>query len=191
VSEDPIGFGGGDVNLFGYVGNSPQNFVDPTGNFPMFIGIHGLIPPKDRNLDCVPEECKKDIGDMIRDMERVRDEMNSDGRRVPGASGTWNNVRASANAVVNTYMFVRFGVQQTLPNIQGCVGQSDCALRRQQVRDPLKDSYDYEKGYDLLGIKDVGDLPITTHKWVKAIPKNPKCPKVRLDSWADSWELLK
>jgi RHS repeat-associated protein len=32
VSEDPIGFGGGDVNLFGYVGNNPQNYVDPSGN---------------------------------------------------------------------------------------------------------------------------------------------------------------
>jgi RHS repeat-associated protein len=31
ISEDPIGFAGGDVNLFGYVGNNPQNFVDPSG----------------------------------------------------------------------------------------------------------------------------------------------------------------
>jgi hypothetical protein len=31
ISEDPIGFRGGDVNLFGYVGNNPQNFTDPSG----------------------------------------------------------------------------------------------------------------------------------------------------------------
>ncbi len=31
VSEDPIGFGGGDVNLYGYVWNNSQNFVDPSG----------------------------------------------------------------------------------------------------------------------------------------------------------------
>jgi RHS repeat-associated protein len=31
VSEDPIGFGGGDVNLFGYVKNRPLMFKDPTG----------------------------------------------------------------------------------------------------------------------------------------------------------------
>jgi RHS repeat-associated protein len=31
ISEDPIGFAGGDSNLYAYVGNSPTNFVDPQG----------------------------------------------------------------------------------------------------------------------------------------------------------------
>jgi RHS repeat-associated protein len=31
LSEDPSGFDGGDANLYRYVGNSPTNFVDPTG----------------------------------------------------------------------------------------------------------------------------------------------------------------
>ena len=31
VSEDPLEFAGGDVNLYGYVGNSPVNFIDPLG----------------------------------------------------------------------------------------------------------------------------------------------------------------
>ncbi|MEM7312899.1 MAG: RHS repeat-associated core domain-containing protein, partial [Planctomycetota bacterium] len=31
ISQDPIGFAGGDENLYGYVGNSSQNFTDPTG----------------------------------------------------------------------------------------------------------------------------------------------------------------
>jgi RHS repeat-associated protein len=31
ISEDPIGFVGGDVNLFGYVGNNVTNFSDPLG----------------------------------------------------------------------------------------------------------------------------------------------------------------
>jgi len=31
MSEDPIGFAGGDVNLYAYVGNAPVNFVDPLG----------------------------------------------------------------------------------------------------------------------------------------------------------------
>lgn len=31
ISEDPIGFAGGDVNLYGYVGNKSVNFYDPFG----------------------------------------------------------------------------------------------------------------------------------------------------------------
>ena len=31
ISEDPIGFGGGDINLYGYVGNDAPNFTDPLG----------------------------------------------------------------------------------------------------------------------------------------------------------------
>ncbi len=35
ISEDPIGFAGGDVNLYGYVKNNPVNFVDPNGTNPL------------------------------------------------------------------------------------------------------------------------------------------------------------
>ena len=31
LSEDPIGFKGGDTNLYGYVFNNPINLTDPTG----------------------------------------------------------------------------------------------------------------------------------------------------------------
>src|SRR5216683_5773746 len=31
ISEDPLGFRGGDANLYGYVWNSPLNFIDPLG----------------------------------------------------------------------------------------------------------------------------------------------------------------
>ena len=31
VSEDPIGFRGGQADLYAYVGDSPENFIDPTG----------------------------------------------------------------------------------------------------------------------------------------------------------------
>lgn len=31
ISKDPIGFNGGDTNLFGYVANDPVNWVDPSG----------------------------------------------------------------------------------------------------------------------------------------------------------------
>jgi RHS repeat-associated protein len=38
VSEDPLGFGGGDVNLFGYAQNDPVNVIDP-------LGLAPPIPP--------------------------------------------------------------------------------------------------------------------------------------------------
>jgi RHS repeat-associated protein len=193
ISEDPIGFGGGDVNLFGYVGNNSQNFVDPSGNFPFFFSpnlpMNNKSPHQpNRNLDCVDKECKKDIEDMVRDMENVRDEMNSDGRRVPNASEAWNNVRASFNGVINSAAAI-VGSEPVVDDIQGCIGQSACLLERVYKKQPK--NYKYEIGRDLLGLKDVGDLPITTHKWVKAFPKNPKCPKVRIDSWDNNWEILK
>ncbi len=31
ISKDPIGFAGGDVNLYNYVGGNPINYVDPSG----------------------------------------------------------------------------------------------------------------------------------------------------------------
>lgn len=36
ISEDPAGFGGGDVNLYAYVANDPVNFADPSGLCSMF-----------------------------------------------------------------------------------------------------------------------------------------------------------
>lgn len=34
ISEDPVGFNGGDINLYGYVRNQPQWYRDPTGLMP-------------------------------------------------------------------------------------------------------------------------------------------------------------
>lgn len=33
ISQDPLGFSGGDANLYSYVWNSPPNFFDPVGQF--------------------------------------------------------------------------------------------------------------------------------------------------------------
>lgn len=38
LSKDPIGFKGGDVNLYGYTKNNPIRYKDPSGNSPTIIG---------------------------------------------------------------------------------------------------------------------------------------------------------
>jgi RHS repeat-associated protein len=46
VSEDPIGFVGGDVNLYGYVWNSPSNWTDPEGLYPFRLPANpSQLPP--------------------------------------------------------------------------------------------------------------------------------------------------
>jgi len=39
ISEDPIGFWGGDINLYAYVRNSPLNFRDPFGRDTLELGV--------------------------------------------------------------------------------------------------------------------------------------------------------
>jgi RHS repeat-associated protein len=34
INEDPLGFGAGDTNIYRYVGNSPTNYIDPSGEEP-------------------------------------------------------------------------------------------------------------------------------------------------------------
>ena len=41
ISEDPIGFGGSDINLYSYVYNRPNSFRDPSGNLPIVPIIIG------------------------------------------------------------------------------------------------------------------------------------------------------
>ena len=63
TSRDPIGFSGGEVNLFAYVGNDPVNALDPSGlafgplvpsGFPA-AGVPGaaLADKAERSLDCI------------------------------------------------------------------------------------------------------------------------------------------
>ena len=43
ISEDPLGFGGGDVNLFAYVQNNPVNWVDPLGLWGFAVNSGGAL----------------------------------------------------------------------------------------------------------------------------------------------------
>jgi uncharacterized protein RhaS with RHS repeats len=48
ISEDPIGFAGGDVNLYLYVSNNPVNFVDPFG-LDSIVTDHGILTHYDNS----------------------------------------------------------------------------------------------------------------------------------------------
>lgn len=50
TGKDPIGFGGGDANLYGYAFNDPVNFIDPSGfSSIVFDRSAGTITVKDKN----------------------------------------------------------------------------------------------------------------------------------------------
>ncbi|MEM9589399.1 MAG: RHS repeat-associated core domain-containing protein, partial [Planctomycetota bacterium] len=68
LSEDPIGFDGGDVNLTSYVGNSPHDYTDPTGNSWLskaFKKVKREIRRVISQVREVVDEAIDDIGDFL------------------------------------------------------------------------------------------------------------------------------
>ena len=68
ISEDPIGFAGGDTNLYGYVGNNPYSFRDPHGENPLVavaflfgVAVHIALNPSYVNA---PAPCKPVIREI-------------------------------------------------------------------------------------------------------------------------------
>ncbi len=49
IGQDPIGFGGGDANLYRYVGNNSANLTDPSGLRPL-LQSERIILAELRNL---------------------------------------------------------------------------------------------------------------------------------------------
>ena len=71
ISEDPIGFAGGDINLYGYVWNNPYSFRDPYGEHPLValafllgVAAHIALNPSYVNA---PAPCKP----VIRESDEV------------------------------------------------------------------------------------------------------------------------
>lgn len=68
LSEDPIGFDGGDVNLSNYVGGAPYDYTDPTGNSWLSDAFKKIGREINRVIDQVAgviDEAIDDIGDFL------------------------------------------------------------------------------------------------------------------------------
>jgi RHS repeat-associated protein len=62
VSLDPIRFAGGDVNLYGFVGNNPENQVDPSGLQPPATTHRNIVPKNGFNIDMSRSPCTGGVG---------------------------------------------------------------------------------------------------------------------------------
>ncbi len=70
LGEDPLRFNAGDINFYRYVGNSPVNFVDPSGEWAILLGlvidIYFASPWVEDKLyaRALDEECEKIISEL-------------------------------------------------------------------------------------------------------------------------------
>lgn len=64
MSEDPIGFSGGDINLYGYVWNDPLMFVDPLGLYGDERPFNPLRNPFDSS-HWVPNAIANTVSDLL------------------------------------------------------------------------------------------------------------------------------
>ncbi|MBY0516240.1 MAG: RHS repeat-associated core domain-containing protein [Bacteriovoracaceae bacterium] len=69
LSEDPIGFSGGDYNLYRYVGNNPVTRRDPFGLY----DLDDLGEALDNAREAVSEVIKKGKEDLKRNLDRLDD----------------------------------------------------------------------------------------------------------------------
>ena len=98
TSEDPIGFRGGDVNLFGYVKNSPLNFVDPSGN--QGVGYSDLMADyraKQKAKQC-EDTCQRSMPPIPHHDSgwNVNDNIREAGRRFPNSNWFYDQVKNDA-----------------------------------------------------------------------------------------------
>lgn len=99
ISEDPIGFAGGDVNFYAYVWNNPVRFLDPLG---LAVGDWWDVPANlERAYDIAVEEGDKrpdshnDTGDATRHsewMRRTTEETNTFTAWLAGTGHEFQNV---------------------------------------------------------------------------------------------------
>ena len=78
TAKDPVGFGGGDANLYAYVGGDPVNLVDPDGLRPCPPEISALEPRRSRGGVLGPMLAA--LGRTVENFVRPRNEYVKSGR---------------------------------------------------------------------------------------------------------------
>jgi RHS repeat-associated protein len=92
ISEDPIGFGGGDANLYRYVRNFPLNATDPSGNNP-FALLQNIAT---RGVNWTAEKAE-DVKDFLVDKaEDARNLLNEHGGTIRQVDRAGRFIRGAA-----------------------------------------------------------------------------------------------
>lgn len=90
TSKDPIGFGGGDTNLYGYVMSDPVNFRDFNGMTP--DNVNDAFRCIERFNNGFEGDITGQIADIKSEMSQIVSNMNSKNScQQPPYSGTWQN----------------------------------------------------------------------------------------------------
>jgi RHS repeat-associated protein len=95
LNEDPIGFVGGDINLYRYVGNDPVNFIDPDG----------LVKQKGKqNIKgddpIIREALKKPKKEAIKDIQKAIDSGDLSKERKKVVKGFLKNLKRNVSRAV-------------------------------------------------------------------------------------------
>jgi len=104
ISEDPIGFGGGDANLYAYVGNDPVNSGDPSGlcaqrKFRPAEASDILIADHSDSFDRVLDDLIAAILNIANN-QKCSDAFKRWGLRIPYDSLLYNTFRIAPSATV-------------------------------------------------------------------------------------------
>jgi len=113
ISEDPIGFGGGDANLYAYVGNDPVNSGDPSGlcaqrKFRPAEESDILVVAHSESFDRILDQLIAAILDIANN-QKCSDVFKKYGLRIPYDSLLYNTFRIAPSAAL-----FRDGAAETL-----------------------------------------------------------------------------
>ena len=87
LSEDPIGFGGKDPNLYRYVFNDPLNLTDPTGLFVDRCDELRRAIEFNQSMMNNPAQCGLDQNELINETNNLIDQFNALGCNDPPTDG--------------------------------------------------------------------------------------------------------